>query len=466
MIRIFIIKELKEIVREGRFKATAVLLLLLFAVTIILNYQYQLRTKQEREEASLAERTLWESQPDKNPHNAAHYGIYVFKPVYPLSILDPGVNYYNGITLYLEAHRRNSELFSPAQDATSLARFGDMRPAFVLLYLFPLFIILLGYNMLSKERETKTLSLLLAQGVSKIRIMLGKWIALSLFVLLFYLPVIAISALLLKDLQDFRWSSFLFFHSLYLLYYFVFINLVLLASAIARRSGAAFILLLLFWMISTVLLPKLFSNIAEKRYPLPTNEQMAKNIAEINKRRKDEHTLAADVYKKTVDSLLQHYAVDSVEDLPVNMGGISLDIGEQYDSRNTETQFRLVNQQLDSQEKLYQSGGWLSPFLSARLGSMQLAGTNEEAHWRFTDSAEQYRRLFVGYMNRNIAYESGKQENYKASASLWKSVPAFQYKMPDDRKELPVSSFFSLTIWLLLTAIALAFFSTRLNSLA
>lgn len=461
-------KELRETVREGRFKIAWLLLLLLFATTFMLNYQYQLSIKKEHEAATQAERHLWEHQPDKNPHGAAHFGVFVFKPVYPLSILDPGVNYYNGSTLYLEAHKRNSEVFSPVQDATSLARFGDMRPAFVLLYLFPLFIILLGFNMLTKERESKTLSLLLAQGVSNRTIVAGKWIALSVFVLIFYLPVVLVSTLLLHGLSGFSWSAFFAFSGLYLLYYFVFINLTLLASAWARTSGVAFLSLLLFWIITTVLLPKLFSNRADEKHPIPTGGEMAKSIAELNKGRGSIHDLAGEVYKQKVDSMLKVYGVDSVKELPVNMAGIRLDLGEQQDTRNAESQYAVVKKQLAGQEQTYNAGGWLSPFLSARLASMQLAGTDPSSHWAFADSAERYRRVFVNRMNRAIAYESGKQEaftEYKASQALWKDVPKFQYTVRSSIPKSTNTSLLSLTIWLVLSAVGLALFSNRLNPL-
>jgi len=462
-------KEIQETIREGRFKVAAGLLLVLLFTTFALNYQYQLRQQKEHQIASEAERHLWEHQPEKNPHGAAHFGVFVFKPVYPLSILDPGVNYYNGTTLYLEAHKRNSELFAPVQDATSLARFGDMRPAFVLLYLFPLFIVLLGYNLLTKEREAKTLSLLMAQGVSNYQIVAGKWVALSTIVLVFHLPVVLVSSFVLNNFPGFSLSSFLLFNGLYLLYYFVFINLTLLVSVLAKRSGAAFISLLLFWIVTTVLLPKLFSNIANERYPLPTNEQMAKNIAELNKGRGNIHDLVGDAYKRAVDSLLKVYGVDSVSDLPVNMAGIRLDLGEQQDTRNAESQFTLVKEKLNAQKQLYNAGGWLSPFLSAKAGSMELAGTDLSSHWRFTDSAERYRRVFVNRMNRAIAYESGKQEaftEYKATSALWKEVPRFRYDVKPSGQENAQPSFLTLCFWCLLTGLGLRIFSNRLNPLA
>ncbi len=167
--------------------------------------------------------------------------------------------------------------------------------------------------------------------------------------------------------------------------------------------------------------------------------------------------------------MLKIYKVDSVKDLPVNMAGIRLDLGEQQDTRNAESQFNLVKQQLAGQKKIFNTGGLLSPFLSARMGSMGLAQTDPSSHWQFSDSAERYRRAFVNRMNRAISYESGKQEaftEYKASSALWKDVAKFEYGVVRDDNKEGQSHFMALSLWFLISAVLLILFSKKLNPLA
>ena len=88
--------------------------------------------------AQATAREHWESQGEKNPHSAAHYGIYAFKPRLALSFVDEGVDPYTSTSVWLEAHRQNDFLMRPAQDATAAQRIGALTAAQVLQHLVPL----------------------------------------------------------------------------------------------------------------------------------------------------------------------------------------------------------------------------------------------------------------------------------------------------------------------------------------
>ena len=165
-----IFKELKELTRDGRFKiAMGISLILLVIATITGINQYQ-KNNQQYLKSIETEREVWETQGEKNPHSAAHYGTYAFKPKFALSLFDNGVTKYTGNSIFLEAHNRHEASFSEASDQTSLARFGTLSVNFVLIYLFPLIIILIGYNSYTKEVEHQTLTLLKSQGVHPIKL--------------------------------------------------------------------------------------------------------------------------------------------------------------------------------------------------------------------------------------------------------------------------------------------------------
>ena len=48
-------------------------------------------TQEASRVATVAESERWSHQGEKNPPSAAHYGMYVFKPLSMLAALDPGV---------------------------------------------------------------------------------------------------------------------------------------------------------------------------------------------------------------------------------------------------------------------------------------------------------------------------------------------------------------------------------------
>ena len=125
-------KEIKELLRDGRVRLSFVIVLLLLAVAILISSKQYQNTNELYKNATATERALWDNQGEKNPHSAAHFGTYAFKPKYPLSLVDQGVDKYAGTSIFLEAHNRNEAQFSAAADQTGLARFGDLTPDFIL----------------------------------------------------------------------------------------------------------------------------------------------------------------------------------------------------------------------------------------------------------------------------------------------------------------------------------------------
>ena len=231
MIKKTWLKESKELFREGRVKIALVIVLLLLGVAVWISARQYQNVNEQYAVTKMAERDIWDNQGEKNPHSAAHYGTYAFKPKYPLSLVDQGVDKYAGTSIFLEAHKRNEAQFSAAADQTGLARFGDLTPDFILLFIIPLLIILLGYNAFTKEREMGTMTLLKSQGISVWRWVLGKWLALFVPILILSSAVFLIAGLILSNLNDFGvfdWSSLMTMLVVYLVYYIIFINLVLL----------------------------------------------------------------------------------------------------------------------------------------------------------------------------------------------------------------------------------------------
>ena len=150
MIAKILRKETKELLRDGRVRIALFITLLLLGVAVWISAQQYRQVNEAYAVANAAERKVWDNQGEKNPHSAAHYGTYAFKPKFPLSLVDQGVDKYAGTSIFLEAHKRNEAQFSAAIDQTGLARFGDLTPDFVLLFIVPLLIILLGYNSFTK----------------------------------------------------------------------------------------------------------------------------------------------------------------------------------------------------------------------------------------------------------------------------------------------------------------------------
>src|SRR5262249_1582544 len=162
--------------------------------------------------------------------------------------------------------------FRPAQDATGLQRFGELSVAWVLQTLAPLIIIILGFNSISGERESGTLRQLMSLGVPTRSLVFGKATALGASIGMLLIPgvllivYIAMSSASAGDRLDVVWRL-LWLGLGYGLYLGFFIFLVLAISALVKSARAALVLLLGFWIASSLLAPRAAAAVASALYP-------------------------------------------------------------------------------------------------------------------------------------------------------------------------------------------------------
>ena len=123
------VKDATEIWRDGRFRWAAGLLLLLLVAAVAGGVHNQSQIARQHADAQQAERDVWLDKGDMNPHAAAHYGAFVFKPVQPLSAIDPGLDPFVGVFVFLEAHKQQLARHRPdrGRDADAAARTADAR---------------------------------------------------------------------------------------------------------------------------------------------------------------------------------------------------------------------------------------------------------------------------------------------------------------------------------------------------
>jgi ABC-2 type transport system permease protein len=447
-------KEFKEIVREGRFRVTAAIVLILLAISVVASKAYYESINEQHERAKHNTRQMWEGQGTKNPHSAAHYGTYAFKPKYPLSLIDQGVDKYAGSSIYLEAHHRNESQNMAAQDQTALSRFGELTPDFLLLFIIPFIIILIGFNSFSGERERGTMRLLNSLGVPSWKLAVGKWLGIFMPVMLLVLPIYLLAAFLLSGIIDygqFSLGGLSLLFVFYLVFYAIITNLTLIVSAVSKKSSLAFISLLAVWIVGCLAIPKLATGLAQELYPYPSQTEFEAQLAADKAQGANIEVSWDEQSKQIANEMLKKYGVDSVSQLPINLDGLLMQKGEELDAELWFKHYDLLRQTQQRQENVYQAMSLTSPFLPARFLSMAVCRTDYDSHWDFADAAERYRLMVMDRMNSDLMNNSRTgQWDYMASDSLWASVPEFEYEprgyaavMQDNFGHLSV-----LAIWL------------------
>jgi ABC-2 type transport system permease protein len=429
-------KEWMEMRRDGRFRWASTLVLALLAVSLAMGWKHFREIHAQHEAARRLTREHWLNQPPKNPHSAAHYGIYAFKPQMPLSLVDRGVDAYTGVAAWLEAHKQNEFQHRPAQDATAVARFGELTAATTLQILVPLLIIFLSFGAFAAEQEQGTLRQLLSLGVAPRDFASGKalGIAIALGTLLVPAALLGAVALTMASTTDGVASSLDRIGLMtvaYVLYFGVFTGISLMVSALAKSPRQALVVLLAFWIVNALIAPRMVSDIAKRLHPARSAFEFAQQIQADLNQGLDAHAAYSQRAEELKARLLKQYGVQSIEELPVNFRGISLQEGEEHGNAVFDKHYNALWDTFEKQNRLQQLAAVAFPLLSVRLLSMGLAGTDFSQHRHFASAAEGYRRGLVKTMNDNLAYNSKiSQTDYAGGRELWEKVPNFDYTAP------------------------------------
>jgi ABC-2 type transport system permease protein len=431
MIRRIAAKEWLEIVRDGRFRVLSAVVLLLAIAAIASGWTRYRDIQRQHSEAQQATRAQWLSQPAKNPHSAAHYGMYAFKPKSRLSMVDSGVDPYVGVAAWLEAHKQNEFAYRPAQDATSAQRFGDLTAAEGMLVLLPLFIVLVAFSAFTGEREQGTLRQLMSLGVRRADLFLGKalGVAGALAVVVVPVTIAGVVALSLTSefgspLRDLSRATLL--GLTYLAYFAIIIAVALGVSARMRSSRAALVVLLSLWFVNTLMAPRVATDAAAALHPTPSAVEFQQAI---EKDLSDAEDMRRRLEAKRQD-LMRAHNVTSIDAVPVNFAGISLQTGEERGNEVFDRHYGALFETFDRQQRVVTLAGVIAPLLPVRALSMALAGTDVAHHRAFVNAAESYRRDIQRVMNADIAQHAKPGVVYTAGPDLWAQVPEFSYEPP------------------------------------
>lgn len=430
-------KEFTEMWRDGRFRWSAIIVLALLVAALAIGWKNYTSVKAEQEKAQAESRESWENQGERNPHSAAHFGIYAFKPKMPLSLVDSGLDTYTGTNIWVEAHYQNPARGRPIEDATALQRFGELTAAGVLQLLLPLVIIFLVFDAFSGERVSGTLRQVMSIGLTRGQLVVGKTAGIFSALLLLLIPavIVGVAALSLATSNEILLASVPHFALLcfsYLLYFGAFIGVGLSVSAFAVSTRTSLIVLIGFWIFSCLLLPRAANDLAERIYRTPASAEFWANVDKDMKSGIDGHDPANVRTKELERQLLQQYRVEKVEDLPINFNGIALNAGEESAAKVFDKNYADLWQTYYGQENVQKNAGLLSPFLPIRSISMALAGTDLAHNEHFTAAVEQYRRDFNRFLNLDFAENSTTKDGYKyfVDRELWDKSPEFTYSAP------------------------------------
>ena len=426
---VIILNEWKILVRNR----SIVYVSLIFILSIIsLAWMSNLQSENQSKAQAAAEkhiRAQWDNLEPMNPHRAAHYGVYVFKPISILNSLDDGVSSITGNVLKLEGHVQNEIVHSEASQSITISKFGKLKPSIILQYVVPLFLIFLSFGSITSDKETGRMKLIVLQGVSLEKLVLSK----SISIWLYGLMLIMLSVLLQSSLGSLALDAGLrlgLTFTSYGLYYLIVVCLSTFISVNFKNNTSAISLLLATWILWTIFLPKIWGNTVEKVHPLPSRQNFIAQMREDRSKGIDGHNPRDERRSKLEKEYLVKYKVDSLSQLPINFDGIVMQADEEYGNQVWDKHFGNNYLIYQKQKKLYQLSGLLNPFSSLQNLSMGFCGSDMIHHLDFLKKAEHYRRYLIKTLNDKHAHGGSKTGEWRWTVdnAFFRSVKTFDYQ--------------------------------------
>jgi ABC-2 type transport system permease protein len=415
-LRLIVRQQWTSLARERRLRLLGLLVLALSALALFDAALDSRRLEAARTHDTLAEEAVWTAQGEANPHGAAHFGRYVYKPAAPLAVLDPGVTAHLGSTVKLEGHVQNASRFRATDGGAALSRFGGFSPAFALQVLVPLTIVFAAFGVFSGERARQLAWQEIGAGATPWQLMLGRFAACAAALLLLLALVGVLAALATIP----AWSA-AHFAALGLmlaahgLYWTAILGVTLAISAWSAGSRAALFGALAFWIVTAVLAPMLAPMLAEARHPTPSAEAFEAAVTDEVMKGPDGHSPRDVRFAEFEKATLARYGVRHIDELPINYAGLLFEHGEKA---TADIYNRHVDRLYDgyaAQARLALAGSAFSPLLALRPLSSSLARTDMEAHRHFLAQAERYRYETVQALNRDIKLNRKPQMREYAS---------------------------------------------------
>ena len=426
-----IINEWKNLIRDRLFFYSTIFFVLSLSLVVWIGVMQQENQQQSQSDAQKHVRKQWENLEAMNPHRAAHYGSFAFKPLNILNAMDGGINDITGNVLQLEGHAQNEVIYSESSQALSISKFGKLKSSLILQYVIPLFLIFLSFGSMSKEKETQRIRLLILQGASIEKLVNAKSISVWIYGLFLLIVTVTIQSIFgSTNPEIFKRLAYILLS--YGLYYFIITSLSIYLSATLKDKISALSSILAIWILWTIFLPKIWGNAVEKVHVLPDRKTFKEDMRAERNQGIDGHNPYDKRREELKNKYLAEYQVDSLSQLPINFDGIVMQADEEYGNLVWDKHFGSNYSIMQKQKSLYQFSGLLNPFASLQSASMGFCGTDMIHHLDFLKKAEDYRRVLIKALNDKHAYGGSKTGDWKwtVDSEFFKSVQGFTYETP------------------------------------
>ncbi|MDC8005867.1 DUF3526 domain-containing protein [Aureisphaera galaxeae] len=318
-----------------------------------------------------------------------------------------------------EAQKFDTDLVNPMNLLS-----GNLDLSFVIIYLLPLLVIVLTFNVISEETETGTWQLVAIQAKSKVRFVISKLLIrffLLLIVLIFLFTVAKIVLGIPLNI------NFVFLFSLSILYALFWFTLSFFVIVFKRSSGFNALSLLSIWLGLIILLPAGINAFIASKYPVP--EALSTAIAQ----RDGYHTKWDTDKLATIQKFYDHYPQFEKYGYPTDgFNWLWYYAMQQMGDDDSKKQQAALSEKITLREKTSEGIASILPNMHMQLAFNRLAGTSMSQHMNYLDATDTFHedlRLFF--------YPKIFEEKY-ADTINWDQFPPAYYEIQTNKGSLKI----------------------------
>lgn len=304
---------------------------------------------------------------------------------------------------------RSDEGASPLKQSN-----GPFDLAFVFVFLLPLVVIALSYDLLSRERERGTLSLVLSQPISLTTFVLGKSLQRAALVVALAVgfglvgPIVADPGVVTSG-GGLRLTLYVLLLALYVLFWLV---LAIFVNALGRSSAANALTLVGFWLALLVVVPGLASVAVDTAYPSPSRVELV-NLA---------RAAASDAESRTTQAEGDHGK-------PASATSAEQTVAMQAElERQLEPVQEKFREQHRKQQGLVDKLRFLSPAILLNEGLSDVAGSGVTRHQHFSDQVDEFHARLKTFFEERIRQDAA------LTIGDYDAMPQFVYQEAPDKK--------------------------------
>jgi ABC-type transport system involved in multi-copper enzyme maturation permease subunit len=267
--------------------------------------------------------------------------------------------------------------------------------AFIIKVVFSLYVILLGFEAISGEKERGTLRLVLSNPVSRIRLLTAKYVAIlasaaipMLVGLIASLTIIGVFVPSAISIQGLLRAVAFFLITLVFLSLFIFLSLLI--SSLILRSSLALLVLLSFWIIAVFIVPNTSDLLADSFSKVPDEYKMAKLVGPT-------------LQKEVTDKMKQ--IQDRVQKGEIKTEKEVLDEAKRIFVEGQDSIRKLYadyDTAMKQRANLARDISRISPVALFQYSLEGLAGTGPGAHDRFLKDVQTYSTVFDAYVLKMV----------------------------------------------------------------